>query len=58
MGKVKMVNYDNFGIVATGVSIPYGKGKVKLRFKIFGRPKVYQFPMGKVEVLSKSEAIG
>ena len=39
------------------VSIPYGKGKAD-----FTQPVEvgieYQFPMGKVEVLSKSEAIG
>ena len=35
-------------------SIPYGKGKVEVFQNSDGSTKLYQFPMGKVEELSKS----
>ena len=34
--------------------LPYGKGKAEVFQNSDGSTKLYQFPMGKVEVLSKS----
>ena len=49
MGKVKSLS--NMGVFDTsGVSIPYGKGKVKRGLKDDDWRVRYQFPMGKVKM--------
>ena len=53
MGKVKrIINIRNFR--KSQVSIPYGKGKEKENKELAKKVGKHQFPMGKVEELSKS----